>query len=72
MTSDLPLYGIHVIPTERAKSPPLTHQDEVDELSTEGSSECADVSILEDFSATGDFRPGICSVKCDHNWVMCS
>ena len=47
--------------TERAKSPPLQKQDEIDDdLSTESSTEAAaDVSILEDFAGTGDFRPGI-------------
>lgn len=53
--------------TERAKSPPLVKQDELDELSTEGSSEGADVSVLEDFSATGDFRPGKYRCMISHN-----
>lgn len=42
---------------ERAKSPPLTHQDELDVSSSEASIE--DDTILEDFTATGNYRPGM-------------
>ena len=44
---------------ERARSPPLHHQDEVEECSDEEASVEGDERILGEFTATGEYFPGM-------------
>lgn len=43
---------------ERAKSPPLSHQDEIELSDDDVGIENGDEAILDEYTATGNYRPG--------------
>jgi hypothetical protein len=46
---------------ERARSPPLVHQEEIEQSSGDESSVEGDETILKEFTGTGEYLPGISS-----------
>lgn len=49
---------VSTVITERARSPPLIHQDELECCSDEENSIEADERVVGEFTATGEYFPG--------------